>query len=665
LWNIVGSGATLSLNHCIFFWADFLDRKSQEGFDLKSFIFSQEPSEWGFGVSEAFCESDQIIDITDDLTGKPSELAEQNIPMYVNEVGHDNNLKHTVHSRENNDRTVEYYLKIDTPMKQGDTTEIFVDYFDVYESVRERKGYGLANMTGAEKSDDDLATRILRNFVERDEMKEIIGDMDLMSVHAMLEGVDSLHEKLTEVIQSFVNKTLKFNSVPSDCPLALQIVALRRLHWLASIFQDRLDFFTKDDVVNQFVTEIGAKFRAGITGQCYNVISHLGQFSWSTLYDVVSGFPNLDDKDGVNIKQFLEAEMVEEICYEVKDAVKAPLNGAIWCEIATDLTKRLCLATASIQWRDEADSSHKTTQLLQCYQSEALRAARLICSRANLDGLAFHAPFDRDCGIDGTDLSGVNLSSFPAGTKVVVQRVAAGSTPEGDHKGDLQGTAKGTAKEINQAESLDVQETWYLCWQVILMVDAFASKFLKESPYSLKDLCSSIGVDENLALAIIRKGIKLKEKTRIEQPRRKKTKSYSTPRASQAPLRAKSPSARPHKSLFWTIIWPCLRDKLGWILEHGSRPNDWYACPPGVRRGGGFKSRVDFFDSTAQVLDVLKERTRWSEREEIQEMLAEYKACDELYQRLKGTKMLKSLGSDEEKLNWLRTEAKKSLTPPS
>ena len=60
-----------------------LDRKPVTHFDVKSFILGYEPSEWCFGVDEKlFDRQDQIIDITDDLTGKPHELAQENIPMH-------------------------------------------------------------------------------------------------------------------------------------------------------------------------------------------------------------------------------------------------------------------------------------------------------------------------------------------------------------------------------------------------------------------------------------------------------------------------------------------------------------------------------------------------------------------------------------------------------
>jgi hypothetical protein len=78
---------------------------------VKSFVLGYEPSEWCFGVEEKlFRREEQIIDITDDLTGKPHDIAQSNLCMYVNEVGHDKSLTQTVNSCTRHDRSVDYYV---------------------------------------------------------------------------------------------------------------------------------------------------------------------------------------------------------------------------------------------------------------------------------------------------------------------------------------------------------------------------------------------------------------------------------------------------------------------------------------------------------------------------------------------------------------------------
>lgn len=625
---------------------------------MKSFIYSHEPSEWGFGVSEMLDGEVQLVDITDDLTGKPSLLAKENIPMHVNEVGHNPKLTHTVHSLEKDDRTIEYYLKIDTPMKRGETVELFVDYFDVYEDVRERKGYGLANIDGTIKSDEDLGTRIMRNYGERDEIKEILSDIALWKMYDMLEWLDSIYQELARMVGRFVVESLKSDTIqvlpPSDCPSALQFVALRRLHWLGGIFKEKIAHFkeanehaeTRDASSAGVVAMFG-----GVVEQCSVVANRLQGFSFSTLLEAMSKVPELTDSDGINIKSFWEAEVVEELCYGVKDVVQAPLNSSMWCGVARDLTRRLCLATASVLWREDIDASEKLVQLLRSYQSEALEAARRVScpTSSDTEAFTFEAPFRPGYGIANADLVlPSDVSSCPSGSQAFVQQVETG---EVDGKIDL----RGIMSKKDQANLNNVQSNWYLCWQVVFVVNAFASAFLKGSQYSLKELCSILGVTETQAWYAIKKG--MLDPAPIERRQRKKSKSSpSLPR--KAPKRS-APRPRGNKILFWKMLWPSLVETFGWHLEKGNRPNDNYFCPEGVTRGKGFKPRKDFFDSNTQVTSALKQQARFTHDSKLQELVAEFHACESLYSHLKGSLRLKNFRSDEDLIRWLRDEVAK------
>ena len=108
------------------------DRKSKDGlFDIKSFIFSHDPSEWAFAVQEKlFGREEQTIDITDDLTGKTHDIAKSHVPMYVNEVGHNKTLVQNVDALERHDRSIHYYINIRQPLEKGDTVELLTDYLE-------------------------------------------------------------------------------------------------------------------------------------------------------------------------------------------------------------------------------------------------------------------------------------------------------------------------------------------------------------------------------------------------------------------------------------------------------------------------------------------------------------------------------------------------------
>ena len=89
------------------------DRKTKAEFDIKSFIFNHEPSGWSFGVNEKlFPWQEQMVDITDDLTGDTHQLAQNELAMHVNEVGHDKTLTQNVWALDTHDRSVEYFVSL-------------------------------------------------------------------------------------------------------------------------------------------------------------------------------------------------------------------------------------------------------------------------------------------------------------------------------------------------------------------------------------------------------------------------------------------------------------------------------------------------------------------------------------------------------------------------
>ena len=73
-----------------------IDRKTDQLFSVKDFIFSHEPSSWRFDVPEELNGHPQVVDFTDDTTGAPHDVARAHMSMYVNEVGHNMNLVENV-----------------------------------------------------------------------------------------------------------------------------------------------------------------------------------------------------------------------------------------------------------------------------------------------------------------------------------------------------------------------------------------------------------------------------------------------------------------------------------------------------------------------------------------------------------------------------------------
>jgi hypothetical protein len=620
-------------------------------FDVKSFIFSHEPSEWAFGVPDKISGQNQVIDITDDITGEPTEIAKQNIPMYVNEVGHNKSLKHTVHALQKDDRTVQYYLKVREPMRAGDTIEVFVDYFDQYEEVRNRKGYGRANLDGLEKSDDDLATLLRRNCTERKEMGHIIVDLSPMQLYMMIEWLETIRCELAQLIDAFIRRTIQSEgSMPTSCPTAQQFVALRRLNWLSSLFQRRLEILKQAPQSDKPI--VGE----GIFDQCSDSLSHLNYPCWGAVFDILARFPHLKDSKGVSIKNIFDKEVTEELCFDVKEKLVSPMDESLWCDTAIRLTKSLCDATAKVLWQRQSHRNPESDDLVHIYMNEALSAAQEVRNPCNLNRLSFDCGFQGECGLSKATLSELQRSdsgiSRP-GAKIVMSRIGQVSGEAAlNTSGELAGMPRPITNFSNQAHK--IQETWYLCWQVIYVVDAFASKFLKN--FSREKLCSSLGISVDTASYAIRKGIKIEEKEPISSTRRKPNKNDKLKSKKTAAPQNKTRPQRANNALFWDIIWPCLKDELDWHLENGNRPGDFYACPPGVARGRGFKPRIDFFDSTTQILIFLKTNPNWSELPLVKKCLSEYSSCNALYEKLKGTKAMPKFAGKEEMTSWLRSQ---------
>lgn len=605
-------------------------------------------------MSEKLCGKSQIIDITDDLTGEPHEIAKQNIPMYVNEIGHNKTLKHTVHSRDLCDRVVEYYLKIEEPMKKGETIEVFVNYFDLYEKNRIRKGYGIANIEGREKGDDHLPSLMRRNFQERQDMEEAIEDLAPMELYVMIEWLDSIRQGLHELVTNFLRDARNGrDTIPRSCPTAQQFIAIRRLHWLSALFKSRNDVLKEAPdapVVGRCVFE-----------QCGDLISRMIWPSWGAVSTTLALNPNLEDSKGVNVKNLFDREVAEELCYAVKEKLLSPMDESVWCDVAVQLTRNLCDATATAQ--DPSHPSSTPDKLVQAYMAAAIKAAQEVRNPSNLSLLAFDSNFQGDCGVSDEVLEAfqkvhmlsASLANRSASDKVLVARANPLLSPEGKH--ELIGVPVPASGFANQ----QLQETWYLCWQVAFVVDAFARKFLVNSScYSLDDLCSRLGINAATASLAIAKGLKVikKQAKRGRSRKREARNDTARPKKSKNSVSQSDKPAleRANNKLFWNILWPCLKDELHWHLEHGNRGNDFYACPPGVTRGQGFSSRVHFFDSVAQIIHFLKSSPKWSIMPQIQSCLKDYYKCKDFYDSAKGAKP--NFQNQEGWTNWLRNQVK-------
>ena len=672
-----------------------IDRKLEKHFEFKAFIFSFEPSEWCFGVEESLDGNARIIDVTDDLTGEPHEIAKQNIPMYVNEIGHNKNYKQNVHALDKDDRAVHYFLHITKPMKPGDSIECLVDYFKVYESVRERKGYGLANRKGI-KSDEDFATAILRNFVERKDMEELVFNLGMGEIFIILEWLDSIRSQLVEITDSFILKKDWNGVLPDSIPTAQQFVALVRFEWLAQPFRNRLEIIEAEILARENYAPTNAIFR-----QCTEWIDNMKWKSCVPFILKLNHFEDLTDRRGKKVKEVFDREIIEEICFNVKDRLVRPLADCMWCPMARRLTETISKTIYLLKHTYGEGSTEMKNKLFDLCMIQAKSSAALA-----FDGELANLEFDPDVS-KGTSFSQNDLIAFcgfkpkspffkdntttPKGLtaaavelqvyhdavelglepcldpvqfehrtegNVVITGGLATERQDGFHK--LIGIPRSVGAAIRH--SFGVNETWYIIHQIIFVIDAFASKFLRDSKYSLETICLHLGVDVCMARHAVERGVrtyeesrKVKAETRRSKPPKRRMPKDKSSGSSKPAKRPPSgpPKTRVNNVLFWQIVWTCLKDELGWTLEHGNRPNDIYACPPGVTRGSGFKPRVDFFDSLPQIIMFIETDTRWKDKPEVVRCLQLYEQCKNLCEQLKAKKSLPKFDNKEKMVEWL------------
>lgn len=610
-------------------------------------MFSKIPNEWAFDVEEPLNGRTQIVDITDDVTGEPHQFACQHIPMYVNEVGHDKNLKQTVHALlDEGGRTVLYYIAISEPMKKGDTIELLVAYEGFYEEVRERKGYALSNLNMSEKSDDHAGSFLNRNFGEREAITNVLASMPPIDLYLAIDWLGPLHAKLADLIGDFVQGAKGCRAIDTlePRPLSQQLVALRRISWIGTLLQQKLD-----SLAASFPT-VGH----GIFFQSSEALRNLRWASWQDLFSLLEQFPDIEDSNGKKIKLVFEAEIVEETCYAVRSRIVKPMEESQWCRVSTSLLKRICIATAKTSWKDPGADSEA---LFDEYVRLGMEASSDIRGALDVRQLAFFPMFKGSS--KALEHEGSRKRSFSTGE--VITNIARADSPDSVASSlQVSAVVLGTPIPIENATLSQVDETWYLCWQIIYVIDSFARKFLRRSGYSLEKLCKAMNVDSSCVSAAIRKIGNLGKKS---VGRKQKLKTTPRDEDGQPTKKKKINKAMPASSkfregnlFFWHIIWSCLTRECGWHLEHGRRPNDFCAFPPGVSRGRGFKIRVDYFDSVKLVLTQVRSNPKWSNIPALKEAVKEYDSCNALYKKVKGTKSMPKSTNKEEVVDWFRSK---------
>ncbi|MGK3733770.1 MAG: hypothetical protein ACI8RD_000016 [Bacillariaceae sp.] len=464
--------------------------------------------------------------------------------------------------------------------------------------IRERKGYGERNKKGDILGDDHFPTFLERNFVERYDMVEVIYEVnDAMDLYQLSEFLEGIREKLAKIMDTFISE-LQSSSEGVHIPYAQQMIALRRLNWLKPFFEKKIESIKKK-IEKSRRTDISCLTL--VLQQCTENAKCLDWTSWPILLDLLDKFPNLVDNKGVNVRSKFGEEVTEDISYGVSSSLFCPCHEAIWCGVAATLIRDLCYLVARNLW--DYGKVQPSTRLSETLVQKASEASKAIQDPENLDALKF----DTDVWKRYLLKNHAGLSEQSRGTKCVLTMADDCSNPENKSPAPI--IWRNDSSVMGQRNVLEtIHKPWYLIRQIIFVVDMFAKKYLvkeDKTAYSFDALCKKIGVSSELASEFLKRDIKLDLKSPLFYGRDFKSiyskgnkLDGSADRTVTVPKTRKtgSTSMPVRKLLFWNIIIYRLK-VLGWKVDRGHRESDWYLLPPGVKRGKGFKPRIDFFDS--------------------------------------------------------------------
>ena len=542
------------------------DRKCQTTFDIKNFLFCNEPSEWGFEVREHLRGKNQTTDITDDLTGMPHDIAKINIAMYVNETGGDEELKQTVHARDVDDREIHYDFFTDTSIKKGEQIELLIHYKDTYTDVRERKGYGKRDTNHL--SDDHFPTYMEREFAERYNMIEEMYDIETgMELYDFTYFLLNIRCGLGDILDKFVEHLKASTQTIDTIPYAVQISALRRLDFLKPYLLRKIENMEQYSLCPQAVFQ-----------QCRENVAKFEWNSWPVLIDLLETKRDLVDPKGHNMRDKLRAEITVEICYHVSNDLVFPCNEDTWCGLAATLTQDLCVLIAKKEW--DYSGNEGPNRLGELIMQRASAAAAKIHSPESPDRLLL----SRDCwkrySLENRAAIKDDAEEVYEGEKKVTRRTINGT------KCLLVFPAYAEVPEefppepvlVNESTLVDplvskLHKNWYLSRQIIYIVRALVDKYLSEdTSYSFERLCEMVGIttkDAKHYLLLEDIGIEKSENNIFYGKHYKLYQRGNKLRIKQARPVSSTPRERlptVHRAVFWNIVWPRLTS-LGWTLE--------------------------------------------------------------------------------------------------
>jgi hypothetical protein len=590
-------------------------------------------------------------------------------------------------------------------LRKGETVELLTSYRKTYEQTRVRKGYGLANFQQGVKDDSHEPSRLQRNFDERcmvSDMVKLYSALELF--HACEFVVSRVLPHLSGKIDHFVQTYFKRErSEQGSLPSFRQLIARRRIHWLSFLLEDKIKLL----LLSATDSNLDRSHLEALLKQAQKWCLEMKWTEIATICDPSFALVN-------DLWTTVNGELVEEILFPLREKLPKVLDESSWCPVSVELIRRMCAVTAklSIETDSSISLANEYIGLAKLAADTVRESCRLSTPERAPMNLAFDFGDDGYHQIKGDELwkcvdalfepestMSKGIMAKAADLFVYADAVEHGSISQPIDKADLTFKIEGrvlVAKmppphgsnslcTIGLPRSADcfrtgvaeLDEDWYIIWQVLYVVQAFAAYYICDTDVLgsfLEIMCAQVGIDIAKATNAIENGIKIDVYTPKSQycapgqeilftskgrtkPRRQGEKLKANATGQFKKKRAPNASddvfkSRFNKILFDEVIWKTL-ESIGWTIEFGNRPTDIYCFPPGVRRGCGFKNRVDFFDSRKLVLDCCRDDPKFKDLKEVKECVALYSA---LYDLVDSLKARKKLPKGELNIAWLKQQ---------
>ena len=595
-----------------------------------------------------------------------------------------------------------YYLHLEKPLQKGETVELLVDYHSTYEKSRERKGYGLANLKGETAGDDDEGTRLERNIVERKEMEKYVFEMSEAELsNSLYFMMAKIFDPVNDAISRFTSyKESKSNNVdmpPVPPPHPRQWVAKRRMEWLGELMKvqcrnlrqkrgcqhhvinnlikslSKKNLFTSNDLPSfseSFMVSEGKTLKSVMQTEIFEEVLHKSSRFLIRPFDT-SLWCMLSRNLLTNVAKAIVDWKLSK--HDDVDESQKCLAATIFD--AASVTSQTMKAIANALSRNRRSFPESLTSL--SFQSSLLG---YYAEKACLESI------ESKTSSKEKDYTCVDIFNVPAHVSAAVRSKKEGKSLkhwlEHHRKNEIfvveshpnSRYASFSKLEIDHGTSSDdiptLDMNWYILWQVLLIVHGLASECIdwefvtvfdkstgskvQECIYSLEKLCTVLKVNvedaENMLEKVtvssadyenVRKAAAELRDLETDEPtsKGKTTKRKKSREGSSKIIKKKVCSPINKNRLFFEIVWEALVG-LGWTLEIGNRPKDFYFMPPGMTRKSGFKNRVDYFDSVPLVMNFITTDVHWKDKKEVVDCFALFCDCVRFLQEKRSRKAL-------------------------